>query len=87
MAEEEKKAAAALEAAAPETAVAEAEAKPEEKKESEFGGDDMMDLFGDESEVTDDTLSNLVAGLEDIDISDLMEQVRDIQQIMDERRG
>lgn len=56
------------------------------KAESEFG-DDLMDLFGAESEVVDETLAMLTAGLDEIDISDLMEQVRDLQQIMDQRRG
>lgn len=65
-----------------------AEAPVEEapKAESEFG-DDLMDLFGAESEVVDETLAMLTAGLDEIDITDLMEQVRDIQEIMDQRRG
>ncbi|MDA0799622.1 MAG: hypothetical protein O2826_10595 [Chloroflexi bacterium] len=65
-----------------------AEAPVEEapKPESEFG-DDLMDLFGAESDVVDETLAMLTASLDEIDITDLMEQVRDIQQIMDQRRG
>jgi hypothetical protein len=78
MAEEAKTEAAAPEAAAPEAAPA--------KPESEFG-DDLMNLFGDESEVGDEALAALTSTLDEIDMKDLMEQVRDIQQIMDQRRG
>lgn len=77
MAEEEKEAGA----------VAEEKAEEKTEESSEFGGDDLMDLFEDESEFTDETLALLTSTLDDIDMGDLMEQVREIQDIMDQRRG
>ena len=65
----------------------EAPVAEETKEESEFGGDDLMDLFEDASEVVDETLALLTSTLDDIDMGDLMEQVREIQDIMDQRRG
>jgi hypothetical protein len=50
-------------------------------------GDDLLDLFTSEAEVTDPTLALLTASLDDVDINDLLEQVREIQDIMDQRRG
>jgi hypothetical protein len=50
-------------------------------------GDDLLDLFKNEAEVVDPTLALLTASLEDVDINDLLEQVREIQDIMDQRRG
>ena len=49
-------------------------------------GDALMDLFTIEEEV-DPALGALVATLDDVEIYDLLEQVREIQDIMDERRG
>jgi hypothetical protein len=82
MAEEEK----AEDGAVAEQAPAEDAPAEEAQPASEFG-DDLMDLFGDESEVGDQTLALLTATLDDIDMGDLMEQVREIQDIMDQRRG
>ena len=49
-------------------------------------GDDLFDLFTDDDEI-DETLMLLTASLDDVDINDLLEQVREIQDIMDERRS
>lgn len=48
-------------------------------------GDDLFDLFTDDDEI-DEALLLLAASLDDVDINDLLEQVRDIQNIMAERR-
>lgn len=67
-------------------------AKEEEKnvegqvREEEGIGDDLLDLFTSEAEVVDPTLSQLTASLDEVDIMDLLEQVREIQDIMDQRR-
>ena len=67
------------------------EAKPEEeaKKKTDTSDllgddDDLMDLFGDADEVNEE-LTLLVAGLDDIDIADLLTQVQDIRGILDRR--
>jgi hypothetical protein len=80
---EEAKAEEAVAEAAP------AEVAPAEEKKADDGGlgADLMDLFEDESEIGDQTLALLTATLDDIDMSDLMEQVREIQDIMDQRRN
>ena len=64
-------------------AVAVAESKDDD---SDDLGDALMDLFTIEEEV-DPALGALVATLDDVEIYDLLEQVREIQDIMDERRG
>ena len=64
-------------------AVAVAESKDDD---SDDLGDALMDLFTIEEEV-DPALGALVATLDDVEIYDLLEQVREIQSIMDERRG
>ena len=48
------------------------------------GGDDLMDLFEEDEVVADAALAALVASLSDININELMEQVRDIQSIVDQ---
>lgn len=47
-------------------------------------GDDLFDLFTDEDEI-DEGLLLLAASLDGVDINDLLEQVRDLQDIMDGR--
>jgi hypothetical protein len=77
------------EAAPAEAAPAEAAPPPAEAKKSGDSldmGDDLFDLFTDDDEI-DEALALLAASLDDVDINDLLEQVRDIQNIMDERRG
>ena len=74
-----------------------AENTTEEKKEDQVEekeaaqedglGDDLMDLFGSEAEVVDPTLAILTASLDEVDIDDLLEQVREIQDIIDQRRA
>ncbi len=68
-------------------AVAESEAAGEGDAEGDAdsqGGDsdDLMDLFDTDDVVVDEALAMLVASLSDIDINELMEQVRDIQEIV-----
>lgn len=68
------------------------EKKPEaqaEKQPTDTDGldDDLLDLFTSEAEVVDPTLALLTASLDEVDINDLLEQVREIQDIMDQRRG
>ena len=48
------------------------------------GDDDLMDLFDDTEEVNEE-LALLTAGLDDVDIGDLLAQVRDIRGILDRR--
>jgi ribosomal protein L12E/L44/L45/RPP1/RPP2 len=58
-----------------------------EEKKSEDSldmGDDLFDLFTDEDEI-DEGLLLLAASLDGVDINDLLEQVRDLQDIMDGR--
>ena len=43
-----------------------------------------MDLFEEDEVVADAALAALVASLSDININELMEQVRDIQSIVDQ---
>jgi len=64
-----------------------AEAKGGQSSDLGNLGDDLLDLFTSEAEVVDPTLAMLTASLEDVDIDDLLEQVREIQDIMDQRRG
>ena len=77
-----------------------AENKTEEKKEDQVEekadekagaadglGDDLMDLFGSEAEVVDPTLAMLTASLDEVDLEDLLEQVREIQDIINQRRA
>ena len=68
------------------------EADPKEKTEEATkkidasdllgGDDDLMDLFDDVDEVNEE-LALLTAGLDDVDIGDLLAQVRDIRGILD----
>jgi hypothetical protein len=77
------------EAEAPvEDAPAEAAPAPKAKATSMADdlGDDLMDLFT-EDEIIDPTLGIMTATLDEVDIFELLEQVREIQDIMDERRG
>ena len=46
--------------------------------------DDLMDLFGDADEVNEE-LAALTAGLDDIDMGDLLAQVRDVRSILAKR--
>ena len=65
----------------------EAEAKPKEEGLSgllDDGGGDLMDLFADDEVTIDESLALLTASLSDVNIGDLMEQVRDIQSILDQ---
>ena len=45
------------------------------------GDDDLMDLFGDADEVNEE-LAAITAGLDDIDMADLVAQVRDIRAVL-----
>ena len=82
MAEEEKKDEQKEEGAAKaEAPVAEAE-KPSGGLDL---GDDLFDLFTDDDTI-DESLLLLTASLDDVDINDLLEQVRELQDIMNERR-
>ena len=51
-----------------------------------MGGDsdDLMDLFDDDEVVSDEALAALTASLSEVNINELMEQVRDIQSIVDQ---
>ena len=64
-----------------------AEQAEEPAPEKESLGDDLLDLFTSEAEVIDPTLAILTASLDDVDIDDLLEQVREIQDIIDQRRA
>ena len=44
-------------------------------------------MLSDEEEVSDEGLGVLVAMLDDIDIYELLDQVREIQDIIDERQA
>ena len=46
--------------------------------------DDLMDLFVDADEVNEE-LAALTAGLDDVDINDLVAQVREIRGVLDQR--
>ena len=46
--------------------------------------DDLMDLFGDVDEVNEE-LASLTVGLDDVDINDLVAQVREIRGVLDQR--
>ena len=46
-----------------------------------------MSLFDEDDTMSDDSLAQLVATLDDISIGDLMDQVQEIQDILDERKG
>ena len=48
------------------------------------GDDDLMDVFGDADEVNEE-LAALTAGLDDVDINDLVAQVREIRGVLDQR--
>ena len=45
------------------------------------GDDDLMDLFGDADEVNEE-LAAITAGLDDIDMADLVAQIRDIRAVL-----
>ena len=70
-------------------AVAEAE-EAGGKQESAAGNDlfdasdDLMDLFTEEDEVNEE-LAAMTAGLDEVDMGDLLAQVRDIRRILDRR--
>jgi hypothetical protein len=53
-------------------------------EDDDLGG--VMSLFTEEDTV-DETLALITASLDDIEVLDLLEQVREIQDIIDERRG
>ena len=64
----------------------------EDKVEAKAGlddglGDDLMDLFGSEAEIVDPTLALLTASLDEVDMEELLEQVREIQDIINQRRA
>ena len=75
--------------------------KEEEKKEEEKDapsakgkssddlglGDDLMELFSDESDETDVELALLVSTLEDVPMAQLLDQVHDIRDIIAQRRA
>ncbi len=46
--------------------------------------DDLMDLFVDADEVNEE-LAVLTAGLDDVDLNDLVAQVREIRGVLDQR--
>lgn len=65
----------------------EAEGKPKEEGLSgllDDGGGDLMDLFAEDEVTIDESLALLTASLSDVNIGDLMEQVRDIRSILDQ---
>ena len=66
---------------------AEASAPKQEDGSSKSGldaGDDLMDLFADDEEVNEE-LALLAPVLDDVRMSDLLEQVRDVRSILDQR--
>ncbi len=75
----------------PKEKTGEAEPKGEAKKKTDSSDllgddDDLMDLF-DDDDSTDEELSLLAASLEDVPMTDLIAQVRDIQVILSNRRA
>ena len=69
-----------------EGAAAEAGTTKAPAADSEFGADDLMDLFEEEESVNEE-LMLLCSTLGDVDIRDLLDQVREVQEIVNERLG
>ncbi|MEE8518502.1 MAG: hypothetical protein V3S98_05200 [Dehalococcoidia bacterium] len=62
-------------------------AAPEADKPKEGGADDLMDIFADDEVESDEELAILVNSLEDVPIDQLLAQVRDIRDVMNQRRA